>query len=245
MSKIFITGSSDGIGLEVAKKLINLGHEVILHARNEKKAKELKSKFNVKVLIADLNNLEETKNLATEVNKLGLFDTIIHNAGVLHENKDVIFRVNVLSAYILTALIKRPKQLIFIGSNMHPQGELNLDVLATKQEHDYSSSKLLILMMSLAIARYWTDVSSITVDPGWVKTKMANYNAPDSLEDGSATQVWLALNKDLKYSGKYFYHLKETIYSSKADDIEKQDRLINLYEDLTGIKFPKEIKKRL
>jgi short-subunit dehydrogenase len=238
MSKIFITGSSDGIGLETAKQLINLGHKVTLHARDEKKAKELESKLDTKTLIADLNSLEETKKLTQEINNLDRFDTIIHNAGVFHEDKKTIFRVNVLAPYILTALIKKPKQLIYIGSNMHPQGEFDLEKLSLEKELDYSSSKLLILMMSLAISRYWKDVCVNTIDPGWVKTKMANYNAPDSLEDGSATQVWLASNNNLDFSGKYFYHLKETIYSSKADDIKKQDKLINIYEELTGIKFP-------
>lgn len=237
MSKIFITGSSDGIGLEAAKKLINLGHEVVLHARDEK-AKELESKFNVKVLIGDLNNLDETKSLAHKVNEQRRFDTIIHNAGVFHEDKHTIFRVNVLAPYILATLIKRPKQLIFIGSNMHPQGSFDIEKLAIKKEVDYSTSKLLILMLSLALSRYWKDVNSNTVDPGWVKTKMANYNAPDSLEDGSATQVWLASKDDLNFSGKYFYHLQETIYSKKANDIEIQDKLIKIYEEITGINFP-------
>ncbi len=238
MSKIFITGSSDGIGLETAKQLINLGHEVTLHARDKKKAKELKSKLDTKILIADLNSLEETKKLAQEINNLDKFDTIIHNAGAFHEDKQTIFTVNVLAPYILTALINKPKQLIYIGSNMHPQGAFDIEKLAFEKEVDYSTSKLLILMMSLAISRYWKDVYVNTVDPGWVKTKMANYNAPDSLEDGSATQVWLASNDDLGFSGKYFYHLKETIYSSKADDIKKQDKLINIYEELTNIGFP-------
>ena len=35
--RIFITGTTDGIGLETAKKLKSLGHEVIVHGRNEKK----------------------------------------------------------------------------------------------------------------------------------------------------------------------------------------------------------------
>lgn len=238
MSKIFITGSSDGIGLETAKELINLGHEVVLHARDKKKAKELESKFDVKVLIANLNNLEAIKSLVTEVNKQGRFDTIIHNAGVFHEDKHTIFTVNILAPYILTTLIKKPKQLIYIGSNMHPQGNFDLENLSKEKEVDYSTSKLLILMFGLTVARYWKDVCVNTVDPGWVKTKMANYNAPDSLEDGSATQVWLASKDDLGFSGKYFYHLKETNYSKKADDINTQDELIEIYEKITGINFP-------
>lgn len=37
MSKIFITGSSTGLGALAAKKLIALGNEVYLHARNEQR----------------------------------------------------------------------------------------------------------------------------------------------------------------------------------------------------------------
>ncbi len=239
MAKIFITGSSDGIGLEAAKELISLGHEVVLHARDKNKAKELESSFtNIKVLIGDLNKLDEIKQLVKELNSQDRFDTIIHNAGVLDENKKTIFRVNVLAAYILTALTKKPKQLIYIGSNMHPQGEILLEELLLEKKVDYSTSKLLILMMSLAISRYWKDVCVTTVDPGWVKTKMANYKAPDSLKDGSATQVWLASNNNINFTGKYFYHLKETNYSSKADDTEAQDKLIHIYEKISGINFP-------
>lgn len=238
MSKIFITGSSDGIGFEAAKELINLGHEVILHARDRKKAKVLEQRLKAKVLIADFNNNDEIKHLAEELNKLDRFDTIIHNAGVLNEDENSIFQVNVLAAYILTMLIKKPKQLIYIGSNMHSQGNFDLDILEKERKVDYSTSKLLILMMSLAIARHWQDIKVNCVDPGWVKTKMANYNAPDTLEEGSATQVWLASTSDLNYSGKYFYHLQETIYSTKAVDKKIQDKLINIYEKISGINFP-------
>ncbi|WP_080694219.1 SDR family NAD(P)-dependent oxidoreductase [Myroides odoratimimus] len=47
MVKIFITGSSDGLGLLAAKKLIEDGHQVVLHARNEelKNRKKNPTKF--------------------------------------------------------------------------------------------------------------------------------------------------------------------------------------------------------
>ena len=40
MARIFITGSADGLGQLAAKALIAQGHQVVLHARNEKRGKE-------------------------------------------------------------------------------------------------------------------------------------------------------------------------------------------------------------
>lgn len=234
MAKIFITGSSDGIGLEAAKLLLKDGHEVVFHARNKKRATELQALFDKphKILIADLSNFDEVKQLAQEVNDLGTFDTIIHNAGVLKNSPQEIFKVNVLAPYMLTILINKPKRLTYIGSNMHPGGDIDIDNLSIDNGVDYSTSKLQILMLSLAMARRYKDVYVNAVDPGWVKTKMANYNAPDSLLDGSETQVWLASDEDITFSGKYFYHLKEIEYSSKAADIVMQENLLKKYEQI-------------
>jgi NAD(P)-dependent dehydrogenase (short-subunit alcohol dehydrogenase family) len=239
MPKVFITGSSDGLGLFSAKELLSRGYEVVFHARNQKRAEELKSQFpQAVVLIANLENFEEVKRLAAEVNALGNFEVIIHNAGVFKNDNTAIFRVNVLAVYLLTALIKRPKRLIYIGSNMHPQGRLDIPNLSLEIGVDYSTSKLQVLMLSLYVSRKWNDVYVNTVDPGWVKTKMANYNAPDSLEDGTDTQIWLATKEEAKKSGKYFFHLKEIEYLSLADDEKLQEQLVNKYKEITGVRFP-------
>lgn len=238
MPKIFITGSSDGIGLEAAKMLQKKGYEIIFHARNKQRAIELEKELSIssKILIADLSNTDEIKRLAKEVNSLGKLDTIIHNAGVFSSSNQEIFQVNVLAPYILTSLINKPKKLIYIGSNMHPRGEINMESLSLGKGVDYSTSKLLILMFALYLDRILEDVSVYTVDPGWVKTKMANYNAPDSLKDGSETQVWLTESKE-KIEGKYFYHHKKIEYSKKADDIMIQKKLIDFYENITNLKI--------
>lgn len=237
MAKIFITGSSDGIGLQTAQELINLGHEVVLHAKNEQKAIKLKSHFKNKntVLVGDLNSIYETKQLANEINSLEKFDTIIHNAGVFKEDKSEIFRINVLAPFILTASVKKPAKLIYIGSNMHPQGIVDIENLSIENGVDYSTSKLYLSIFTQALAKKWKDVNIYTVDPGWVKTKMANYQAPDSLEDGSKTQVWLSnTNEDIK-SGKYFHHLKEIKYSNNVYNEEIQESLIKKIENITNI----------
>lgn len=220
--------------------LIEQGHEVVLHARNSVRAKDVKNLLpNAKtVIIADLSDMEATKQLAEEVNVLGQFDAIIHNAGVYQASKPLIFTVNVLAPYILTALIDRPKRLIYIGSNMHLQGSLDMNSLSMEKGVEYSDSKLLVLMLALAVAHKWPDVYVNTVDPGWVPTKMGGTGAPDDLEEGARTQVWLASSEDASFSGKYLFHMKEAPYAFKADNGNMQKHLIERCQEISGIKFP-------
>ncbi len=242
MAKIFITGSTDGIGFLAAEKLLKEGHEVVLHARNAERAEHVLGKLPTAktVLVADLSSLEETKRLATEVNALGRFDTVIHNAGVYRVPKREIFAINTLAPYILTCLIERPKRIIYIGSGMHLQGDATLKNLSIDTGASYSDSKLHVLMLSMAAARKWPEVYINTVDPGWVPTKMGGSTAPDDLQKGAETQAWLAVSDDAdaKVSGRYFFQQKEAHYCSKAADVSLQERLLALCEEISGVCFP-------
>ena len=99
MARIFITGSADGLGRLTATALVDQGHEVVLHARNEKRGQEALDKVPgaETVLTADLGDIVETKQLAAKVNALGNFDAVIHNAGVYQTSAEEIFTVNMLA----------------------------------------------------------------------------------------------------------------------------------------------------
>src|SRR4051794_3635695 len=129
MARIFITGSADGLGQLAAKALIAKGHQVVLHARNEKRAKETLEKVPGAdtVLTADLNSIDETIQLADKVNALGTFDAVIHNAGIYYASPKELFSVNTLAPYILTCLIAKPKRLIYLSSDMHEGGRSKLE----------------------------------------------------------------------------------------------------------------------
>jgi NAD(P)-dependent dehydrogenase (short-subunit alcohol dehydrogenase family) len=243
MAKIFITGSADGLGQLAAKALIDLGHQVVLHARNTERGKQaMKKTPGAKdVLIADLFSIEETKKLAHQVNALGKFDAVIHNAGVYRNSSKEIFTVNTLAPYILTCLIQKPKRLIYLSSGMHLHGHSKLDSFKTDSNRmTYSDSKLHVVMLCMAVARKWPDVYSNAVDPGWVPTKMGGRGAPDDLQKGYETQVWLAAGDDekAKVSGRYFFHQKERHHNHEADDIQLQERFLNLCGEITGVSFP-------
>ncbi len=243
MSRIFITGSADGLGQLAAQLLISQGHEVVMHARNAERGRQALEKVPgaVKVLTGDLSVIEETKKLAAEVNAMGHFDAIIHNAGVYQVSNRLIFAVNSLAPYILTCLIQRPKRLIYLSSGMHKQGDPNLGNLSHDTERvNYSDSKLHVLILSMAVARKWPDVYSNAVDPGWVPTKMGGRNAPDNLQKGFETQAWLAVsnNDEAKVSGRYFHHMKEKHYLAQANDTQVQEKFLKLCEQISGVAFP-------
>jgi NAD(P)-dependent dehydrogenase (short-subunit alcohol dehydrogenase family) len=243
MGKIFITGSADGLGQLSAKLLIEKGHQVVLHARNAERGRDAlrKTPGAENILTADLSDIEQTKELAQKVNESGPFDAVIHNAGVYQVSARQIFFINTLAPYILTCLIKKPKRLIYLSSGMHRQGRPNFDNFSkdTKQI-SYSDSKLHVLMLSMAVARKWPDVYSNAVDPGWVPTKMGGRGAPDDLQKGYQTQVWLAISDDekAKVSGQYFYHQKQSHHNPSADDAALQEKFLMRCEETTGVAFP-------
>jgi NAD(P)-dependent dehydrogenase (short-subunit alcohol dehydrogenase family) len=243
MARIFITGSADGLGQLAAKALIAQGHKVVLHARNEKRGQEALSKAPgaESIVTADLSSIDETKQLASKVNALGKFDAVIHNAGVYQAPAEDIFAINTLAPYILTCLIQKPKRLIYLSSGMHLQGRPKLESFKTEINRiTYSDSKLHVLMLCKAVARKWREVYANTLDPGWVPTKMGGRGAPDDLQKGYKTQVWLAVSSDekAKVSGRYFYHQKESRHNPEADNSELQERFLSLCKDITGVSFP-------
>ncbi len=247
MARIFITGSADGLGHLAAKSLIDQGHQVVLHARNAERGQEALNKLPSaeKVLTADLSNIDETKKLATEVNAMGSFDAVIHNAGVYKSSNELIFAVNTLAPYILTCLIQKPKRLIYLSSGMHLQGDPSLKSLNTVASSrsnypTYSDTKLHDVILSMAVARKWPEVYANAIDPGWVPTKMGGRSAPDNLEKGYQTQAWLATSNDdqAKVSGYYFYHQRQKKYLQEAGDVNLQEKFLALCEQISGVQFP-------
>lgn len=217
---------------------------MVLHARNAARGREaikLVPKADA-VLIGDLSKLEETKELANQVNGLGEFDAVIHNAGVYRASASLIFSVNTIAPYILTCLIHKPKRLIYLSSGMHLHGRPNLEHLRPGTTGiSYSDSKLHVVMLCKALSRIWSGVYSNSVDPGWVPTRMGGPGAPDDLMKGYETQAWLATSDDenAKVSGRYFRHQAERRANPLADDVALQDRFLAKCKDVTGVSLPR------
>ena len=170
MARVFITGSSDGLGLMAARLLIGQGHEVLLHGRNEGRSRDaLAAAGGAKgVVTGDLSTTAGAKTVANQVNELRRFDALIHNAGIGYREGRVetepgvpgAFAVNVLAPYILTALIEKPDRLVYVSSGTHHGVRPRMDdLLWTKRSWSgfsaYAESKLCDVLLAFAIARRW------------------------------------------------------------------------------------------
>lgn len=251
--RIFITGSTDGIGRGAAIALMREGHRVVLHARSEERAAKAFADLAPKaagIVIGDLASAEQTRSVAEQVNEIGRMDAVIHNAGIFREpNRGTtpeghakVLAVNTLAPYMLTALIERPERLIYVSSSMHRSGSDSLhDIDWIERRWDtydaYAESKLYVTALAFAIARRWPNVLSNAVDPGWVPTKMGGPGAPDDLEQGHLTQTWLAVSDEprAKVSGRYWHHREPQRPAAAALDTDFQDRLLAKLAELTGV----------
>src|SRR5579864_9490971 len=256
MARVFITGSSDGLGRMAAQLLIEQGHKAVLHGRDDKRAKDALSAVPKAeaVVVGDLTSIAQTRKVAEQVNALGAFDAVIHNAGVgyrqprrvaTEDGLPHVFAVNTLAPYILTALIQKPKRLVYLSSMLHQQGDASLKDLAWKErpwqgQQAYSDTKLHDVLLAFAIARLWPDVQSNAVEPGWVATKMGGPTATDDLDQGHRTQAWLAVDDDpaAKVTGEYFYHMRRRTPKPATREAALQDKLLDVCLRLSGIELP-------
>jgi NAD(P)-dependent dehydrogenase (short-subunit alcohol dehydrogenase family) len=254
MRRVFITGSTDGLGLGAARELIRQGHRVVLHARSKERAAALAdvAPRAAGVVIGDLASAAQTRSLADQVNKIGRMDAVIHNAGIYREpdrgttpeGHAKVLAVNVLAPFMLTELIGRPDRLVYLSSSMHRGGEGSIDDIDWRKRpwdthRAYSESKLYVTALAFAVARRWPKVMSNAVDPGWVPTKMGGRGAPDDLEQGHLTQTWLASSDDAeaRTTGGYWHHRRREQPAPQSADPRFQDELIARLQDLTGVRL--------
>jgi len=256
MSRILITGSSDGLGMMAARLLVADGHRVVLHGRNAQRAADARAAVPgaESALVADLSSIAAMKELAEQANASGAFDAVIHNAALGYREAQRVetvdglpqlFAVNALAPYVLTALIARPARLVYISSGLHRSGDTSLDDLVWRQRswnalQAYSDSKLHNLLLALAVARRWPDVRSNALEPGWVATKMGGAGATDDIALGPRTQAWLAGSDEpaARVTGDYFFHQRPKAMLEAARSAGLQDRFIAACEALSGVALP-------
>jgi len=255
MARIFISGSADGLGLMAGEWLLARGHAVTFHARSEKRADDLKRKLTSAndVVIGDVSTIAATRDVADQVNGIGAHDAVIHNVAIGYqeprreETEDgfsKLFAINTLAPYLLTALIEKPRRLVYLSSGLHQSGDPDVsDLQWTKRRWNgmqaYSDSKLHDCWIAFWVARRWRQVKSNAVDPGWVATKMGGPGAPGDLAKGAVTQAWLAVSDDAaaNVSGEYFHHQKTKTASPNAHRTDLQDRLMEYCREITGVEI--------
>jgi NAD(P)-dependent dehydrogenase (short-subunit alcohol dehydrogenase family) len=229
---ILVTGSTDGIGLETAKMLVSLDHNVLLHGRSPAKLESLKNMLSaisdgvkVESYVADLSSMADVEVLAKALTeKHAKLDVLINNAGVFNtphpitqDGLDVRFVVNTIAPYLLTKrllpLFESSGRVINLSSAA--QAPVNPEALVGRVKLSdgmaYAQSKLAITMWSnsMALALKDNGPAIIAVNPrsmlGSKMVKQAYGVTGGDLRIGAEILVRAALSDEFETaSGKYF-----------------------------------------
>jgi NAD(P)-dependent dehydrogenase (short-subunit alcohol dehydrogenase family) len=261
VARVFITGSADGIGRLTAQLLVAAGHEVVLHARSERRAADARAGVPEagEVVVGDLSSIAAVRSVAEQINAAEPLDAVVHNAAVgdteprrieTVDGLAHVFAVNVLAPYLLTALIggadrsgqpgqpATPGRLVYVSSGMQLSGARDLDDAQWTRRRwsgsqAYSDSKLFLTMLAFAVARRRPAVRSNSADPGWVPTRMGGPGATDDLSLAPVTQAWLAT--DAEVTGEHFFHQQPASVHPDTRVPAHQDELLAYCATLTGV----------
>jgi len=252
--KVLITGATDGIGLETARKMSSLGHEVIVHGRNKDKLEKVAKELGAYSLRADLSKLDEVKALSEVIlEKYSDLDVLINNAGVFktptprtNDGFDIRFVVNTFAPYLLTKrLLPILKKGRVINLSSAAQSSVDFDALLGKVKisdfEAYAQSKLAITMWTRHMAKEIGRDGPvlIAVNPAsLLATKMVTEGFDTSgndIEIGVNILISLAFEAEhSNHSGEYYDNDNGRYASPKADGLndKKAKEIVNTIEGL-------------
>lgn len=255
--KILITGATDGIGRETARRLAMDNHEIIIHGRNSNRVQSAVSMIkketgneNVFGEVADFTSLKDVKRLSIKLkSNYDVLDVLLNNAAIINQDYETTvdgfektFQVNYLAHFVLTnnllPLLKGAVQgrIVNVASMVH-SNNIDLDDLQLKQKYSgseaYSATKLYNILFTFKLARL-LDGSSITCNcfhPGVINTKLLRNNFGSiggAVSEGADNSVYLVVNPSVSsITGKYFRNSRVASPSQIAEDKKVQDTLWN------------------
>jgi len=197
---VLVTGSTDGIGLETAKQLAEMGAHVLLHGRDKGKGVQAVKKItqatcygSVDLYLADFSSFKQVKRLADEISRENnALHGLINNAGNFYNQRylnesgfEMTFAVNYLAPFLLTMLLldllktSAPARIVNVASSAHRIIQrIDFENLQGEKRYDpfeaYALSKLGNVLFSNALAERLksTHVTVNALHPGVVATKL-------------------------------------------------------------------------
>jgi NAD(P)-dependent dehydrogenase (short-subunit alcohol dehydrogenase family) len=251
--RILVTGSTDGLGRQLAGALAQRGASVLIHGRDPAKVEKAVSETGAEAgLVADLADLAQVRSLAGEAGEL---DTLVNNAGVIvperresADGHELTFAVNYLSHFLLTQLLlanlHEPARIVNVSSI--GQAPIDFDDVMLERDYDaygaYAQSKLAQLLFTVELADRLGDreVTVNAVHPATLMdTKMVRETfgrSRSSVEEGVEATLRLIEDPELDgVSGRFYEGLREGAAHEQAYDPEARRRLWDLSERLTAL----------
>ena len=257
-----VTGSTGGLGREVARRLAAQGTHVIVHGRNVARGEalvaeiEAQGRGSARFIPADLASFAEVRALAeTVLADYDRLDLLVNNAGiwlggerqVSEDGHELHFQVNYLSGFLLTRRLlpllqeSAPARIIQVASIA--QAPIDFDDVMLERAYDpsraYAQSKLAQVMFTEDLAEELdgSGVMALSLHPATLMdTDMVverDIRPRASVEEGTEAVMHLIEAPDVE-SGDYFQGLERARPHPQADDPAARERLRRLSTRLTG-----------
>jgi NAD(P)-dependent dehydrogenase (short-subunit alcohol dehydrogenase family) len=261
MRTILITGATDGLGRELARRLAAAGDRVIVHGRDPGRIRLARERAGgtTEGVLADLADLRQVERMAAEVlDRFDRLDVLINNAGVgggkpfskRQESADGIelrFAVNYLAGYHLTRRLvpllasSAPSRVVNVASVGQQAIDFG-DPMLTEgygRQRAYSQSKLAQIMFTFDLAEELKDrgVAVNALHPAtFMNTSMVREAmVPPISGVGQGAAATLRLVDELDgVTGRYFDQDRESRANAQAHDPKARQRLRELSDELIG-----------
>jgi NAD(P)-dependent dehydrogenase (short-subunit alcohol dehydrogenase family) len=259
---VLITGSTDGLGREVARRAAAAGAHVIVHGRNRERGAEVVAEIaregvgSARFYPADLASFEQVRSLASSISRdYARLDVLVNNAGIWldgprqtsADGHELHFQVNYLSGYLLTRLLlplivkSAPSRIINVASGAQAPIDFG-NVMLQRGYSDsraYAQSKLAQIMFAIDLAEELS-ASGVTVTAlhpaTYMDTNMVTSRGVQprsSVREGAEAVMHLVTGASAR-NGQYYNGVSPARASAQAYDAAARERLARLSRDLTG-----------
>ena len=254
MSYVLITGATDGIGLKTAEELAKKGEALIIHGRDplkldraKERLKKINPSLNVRTVLCDFSDLEETREAFSKVKHENI-KVLINNAGcfdsegiITKDGFGLTYQVNHLAHFLIThilldTIIKNAPSKIIIVASMAHASFIDFDALKNRRFYygysAYSCSKLCNILFAFKLSRMLKDknVSVNCLHPGVINTKLLieNWGACGVDISKAHKMIIYAYNLNSAITGCYLKDFKVSKATDFAYSLENQDKCYNI-----------------
>ncbi|MFC9995986.1 SDR family NAD(P)-dependent oxidoreductase [Nocardia sp. NPDC127526] len=260
---VLVTGATSGIGFALARRLVDDGATVLVHARSqaegdlalEELVKDGAEPLRLRLVVADFARLSEVRELAdTVIKTTERLDTLVNNAAMAgpqgrtltEDGHEITLQVGYLAPVLLSTLLapllaEVGGRIVNVSSDMHKAGSIGWNDLARNKFYlplpVYTQAKLALTMFGRTFAEQRNgEISVVSVNPGTVRTPLLRIYDTRGTAPAEAAEILAEYCPPERpvISGGYYDRREPAKPAALVDNATARTRLAKLTGQLLG-----------